>query len=136
MIQPHNRHASFSIYICVLALADTVSLLIGKHNASKILFWSIKSWYLVLNHIWVKVYCYKCPLILPNGHLSTWSPFSGPLFQKSVHYVIDNTRCEDFIGWEKVWGRSPKTFCQLIMAEPEVVLSSLNHFRRNNLHLF
>ena len=30
MVQPHNRHMSFSIYISVLAVADTVVLLGGK----------------------------------------------------------------------------------------------------------
>ena len=30
MLQKHNRIMSFSIYVCVLAVADTVSLTIGK----------------------------------------------------------------------------------------------------------
>ena len=30
MIQPQNRHMSFSLYICVLAVADTFSLAVGK----------------------------------------------------------------------------------------------------------
>ena len=30
MIQPHDRHMSFSLYISVLAVADTVSLSVGK----------------------------------------------------------------------------------------------------------
>ena len=30
MVQRHNRHMSFSIYICVLAIADTVTLSIGE----------------------------------------------------------------------------------------------------------
>ena len=30
MLQKHNRHMSFSIYVCVLAVADTVSLTSGK----------------------------------------------------------------------------------------------------------
>ena len=29
MMQSRNRHMSFSLYICVLAVTDTVSLLIG-----------------------------------------------------------------------------------------------------------
>ena len=33
MIQPHNRHMSFSVYICVLSVADTVSLIIGRYEA-------------------------------------------------------------------------------------------------------
>lgn len=33
MIQRHNRHMSFSIYICVLAIADTVTLSIGQFLA-------------------------------------------------------------------------------------------------------
>ena len=32
MIQKHNRHMSFSLYISVLAASDTVSLLIGRSN--------------------------------------------------------------------------------------------------------
>ena len=32
MIQPHNRHMSFSVYICVLSVADTVSLIIGRYQ--------------------------------------------------------------------------------------------------------
>ena len=32
MIQPHNRHMSFSVYICVLSVADTVSLIIGRYR--------------------------------------------------------------------------------------------------------
>ena len=30
MIQKHNRNRSFSIYICVLAMTDTICLLIGE----------------------------------------------------------------------------------------------------------
>ena len=30
MIQPNNRHMSFSAYICALAVTDTIVLLIGK----------------------------------------------------------------------------------------------------------
>ena len=30
MIQPHNRHMSFSLYISALAVTDTISLLIGE----------------------------------------------------------------------------------------------------------
>ena len=30
MIQPHNRHMSFSLYICALAVADTIALLNGE----------------------------------------------------------------------------------------------------------
>ena len=30
MIQPHNRHMSFSVYISALAVADTAALLNGK----------------------------------------------------------------------------------------------------------
>ena len=29
MIQPHNRHMSFSVYICALAVTDTMSLCVG-----------------------------------------------------------------------------------------------------------
>ena len=31
MIQPNNRHMSFSAYICALAVTDTIVLLIGKN---------------------------------------------------------------------------------------------------------
>ena len=30
MIQPHNRHMSFSLYICSLAVVDTIVLICGK----------------------------------------------------------------------------------------------------------
>ena len=32
MIQPHNRHMSFSVYISALAVADTTVLLNGKSS--------------------------------------------------------------------------------------------------------
>ena len=35
MIQPHNRHMSISLYISVLAVADTIALLLGKLLACK-----------------------------------------------------------------------------------------------------
>ena len=31
MTQKHNRHMPFSLYISVLAITDTISLLIGEH---------------------------------------------------------------------------------------------------------
>ena len=31
MIQSHNRHMSFSLYICALAVADTIVILVGKY---------------------------------------------------------------------------------------------------------
>ena len=34
MIQSHNRHMSFSLYICALAIADTAALLNGKYNVT------------------------------------------------------------------------------------------------------
>ena len=33
MIQPHNIHMSFSLYICALAVADTIALLNGKYTS-------------------------------------------------------------------------------------------------------
>ena len=30
MMQKHNRHLSFSLYISVLAITDTIALIIGK----------------------------------------------------------------------------------------------------------
>ena len=30
MIQPHNRQMSFSLYICALAVSDTIVVLTGK----------------------------------------------------------------------------------------------------------
>ena len=50
MIQKHNRHMSFSLYISVLAITDTVSLLIGKNctlfslcisHAYKFIYWTV-----------------------------------------------------------------------------------------------
>ena len=38
MIQPHNRHMSFSLYICVVAVADTISLLIGRFMLYYLIF--------------------------------------------------------------------------------------------------
>ena len=41
MMQPHNRHMSFSLYISALAVSDTVVLLIGNkyfYFESKTLF--------------------------------------------------------------------------------------------------
>ena len=35
MVQPHNRHMSFSLYIAALAVSDTFGILIGE---SKIYF--------------------------------------------------------------------------------------------------
>ena len=32
MIESHNRHMSFSLYICVLAVTDTISLIIGEYT--------------------------------------------------------------------------------------------------------
>ena len=32
MIQPHNRHMSFSLYISALAVSDTAALLSGESN--------------------------------------------------------------------------------------------------------
>ena len=32
MVQKHNRQISFSLYICVLAITDTIPLLIGRYN--------------------------------------------------------------------------------------------------------
>ena len=34
MIQPHNRHMSFSLYIAALAVSDTAALLCGKSNVN------------------------------------------------------------------------------------------------------
>ena len=35
MIQSHNRHMSISIYIAVLAVTDTIALLIGEYNGAR-----------------------------------------------------------------------------------------------------
>ena len=35
MVQPHNRHMSISLYISVLAVADTVALILGKWSLSR-----------------------------------------------------------------------------------------------------
>ena len=40
MIQKHNRLMSFSIYICVLSICDTMTLIIGKHILSFLLIHS------------------------------------------------------------------------------------------------
>ena len=32
MIQPHNRHMSFSLYIAALAVSDTAALLSGESH--------------------------------------------------------------------------------------------------------
>ena len=32
MVQPHNRHISFSLYISVLAVSDTIALITGKYT--------------------------------------------------------------------------------------------------------
>ena len=34
MIQPENRHMSFSFYIAALAVSDTAALLIGKSSVN------------------------------------------------------------------------------------------------------
>ena len=52
-----------------------------------------------------------------NPHMYLW---------KIIHSKHKRIALQSLINsWEKVWGQSPKTFCQLIKAEPEVVLSSL-----------
>ena len=43
MVQRHNRHMSFSLYISVLAITDTISLLIGRIYQVLILPFSVKS---------------------------------------------------------------------------------------------
>ena len=43
MIQKHNRKSSFSLYISVLAIVDTISLLIGKFVFSLVKVDNIKN---------------------------------------------------------------------------------------------
>ena len=43
MIQKHNRKSSFSLYISVLAVVDTISLLIGKFVFSLVKVDNIKN---------------------------------------------------------------------------------------------
>ena len=62
MIQPHNRHMSFSVYICVLSVADTVSLIIGRYVLLVALFGGLCFWNQVL---WI---CYWCKMII----VSVW----------------------------------------------------------------
>ena len=55
------------------------------------MFWDnyIAVRYFYLTHIWVNFYCYNCPLILPNGHFSTWSPPTVHYFKK-VSIISNN----------------------------------------------
>ena len=48
MIQPQNRQMSFSLYICALAVADTIALLNGKKIYTSLMDKEIK----ILAHDW------------------------------------------------------------------------------------
>ena len=51
MIQKHNRHMSFSLYISMLAVTDTMALLVGKRGDDFLLnYWESED-ILVVTHI-------------------------------------------------------------------------------------